>query len=60
LIPELSLGFVCFNERESARMAKENINLVLRNRKLQVTYCEPKEQRQKHLEEMWDRRSFEK
>lgn len=43
LIPEASLGFVCFIERESARMAKENTNLVLRNIRLSVDFCEPKE-----------------
>lgn len=60
LVPEASLGFVCFTDRESARMAKENANLVLRNRRLDVAFCEPKESRQKHLEEIWDRRVFEK
>lgn len=41
-------------------MAKENANLVLRNRRLDVNFCEPKESRQKTLEEKWDRRVFEK
>ena len=47
LVPEANMGFVCFTEREAARMAKENTNLVLRNRTLNVSYCEPKESRQK-------------
>ena len=45
LVPEASLGFVCFTEREAARMAKENANLVLRYRRLDVNFCEPKESR---------------
>lgn len=47
LVPEASVGFVCFVDRESARNAKDNNNLVLRDRKLSVSYCEPKESRQK-------------
>ncbi len=45
LVPEAKVGFVCFTERESARNAKESNNLVLRDRKLTVSYCEPKESR---------------
>jgi polyadenylate-binding protein len=47
LVPEASVGFVCFVDRESARNAKECNNLVLRDRKLSVSFCEPKESRQK-------------
>ena len=39
LVPERSVGFVCFVDRESARNAKEINNLVLRNRKLSVSFC---------------------
>ena len=60
LVPEAKVGFVCYTERESARNAKENNNLVLRDRKLTVSYCEPKESRQKQLEETWDRRVFDR
>jgi RNA recognition motif-containing protein len=60
LVPEANVGFVCFLDRESARNAKENNNLVLRDRKLSVYFCEPKESRQKQLEELWDRRVYEK
>lgn len=60
LIPDSGIGFVCFTDRESARNAKENQNLVLRDRKLSVSFCEPKESRQKQLEEVWDRRVFDK
>jgi len=47
-------------ERESARNAKESNNLVLRDLKLSISYCEPKESRQKQLEETWDRRVFDR
>jgi len=60
LLPEANCGFVCFTEREAARMAKENQNLVLRNRTLNVSYCEPKESRQKKQEAIWDRRVYDK
>lgn len=60
LIPEHQIGFVCFMDREAARMAKENTNLVLRNRRLDANFCEPKESRQKRQEELWDRRVFDK
>ena len=60
LVPEASVGFVCFVDRESARNAKENNNLVLRDRKLSVSFCEPKESRQKSLEETWDRRFYDR
>jgi polyadenylate-binding protein len=60
LVPEASVGFVCFVDRESARNAKESNNLVLRDRKLSVSFCEPKESRQKYLEETWDRRFYDR
>lgn len=60
LIPDHQIGFVCFMDREAARMAKENANLVLRNRRLDANFCEPKESRQKRQEELWDRRVFDK
>lgn len=60
LIPDASIGFVCFNERESARMAKENAELVLRGRKMHADFCEPKESRQKRQEEQWDRQQYNK
>ena len=60
LIPEASMGFVCFTEREAARMAKENQNLIPRNRTLNISYCEPKESRQKKQEAIWDRRVYDK
>lgn len=47
LIAEAGIGFVCFTDRESARQAKENPSLMLKNRRLDVNFCEPKEQRQK-------------
>jgi polyadenylate-binding protein len=58
VIPEASLGFVCFTEREAARMAKEQPELIFKNRKLCVEYCEPREMRQKKQEENWDRQNF--
>lgn len=60
LIPESSLGFVCFKEREAARRAKDCNNLMLRGREITVAFCEPKESRMKHLEEKWDKRSYER
>ena len=33
---------------------------MLRDQKLSVSYCEPKESRQKQLEETWDRRVFDR
>ena len=47
LVPEIGIGFVCFMDRESARKAKETQNLLLRDRELSLTFCEPKESRQK-------------
>jgi RNA recognition motif-containing protein len=43
LIPEKGIGFVCYTDRECARNAKEHGNAVLRNRRLDVNFCEPKE-----------------
>lgn len=60
VVPEASTGFVCFKEREAARMAKESPELVIRGRKLQVDFCEPKESRQKRQEEQYDRQQFNK
>ncbi len=60
LVPEASVGFVCFRDRESAKNAKESNNLFLHDRKMTAAFCEPKESRQKYLEETWDRRSYEK
>ena len=60
LVPEAGIGFVCFTDRESARAAKDSQNLMLRNRKLIVSFCEPKESRQKTLEEVWDRRMYDR
>ena len=41
-------------------MAKESPELVIRGRKLQVDFCEPKESRQKRQEEQYDRQQFNK
>jgi RNA recognition motif-containing protein len=60
LVPEAGIGFVCFTDRESARNAKESQNLILHNKKLFVSFCEPKESRQKSLEEVWDRRMYDR
>ena len=60
LVPEAGVGFVCFVDRESAKNAKESNNLFLHDRKMTAAFCEPKESRQKYLEETWDRRSYEK
>ena len=54
------LGFVCFTDRDSARKAKETRNLMLQGCEIHVSYCEPKESRQKHLEERWDKKAYEK
>jgi RNA recognition motif-containing protein len=45
LVPEASVGFVCFVDRDSAKNAKENRNPVLRDRQLSVDFCVPKESR---------------
>jgi polyadenylate-binding protein len=60
LVPEAGIGFVCFVDQESARNAKDNNNLFIRDRKLTAAFCEPKESRQKYLEETWDRRCYDK
>ena len=60
LVQNSMIGFVCYKERESARKAKETPNLVLRGREIAVNFCEPKETRQKHLEEKWDKKAYEK
>lgn len=60
LVPESQIGFVCYTDRESARKAKEMSGTALHNYQLRIDYCEPKEQRQKALEEKWDKRAFEK
>jgi RNA recognition motif-containing protein len=60
IVSDAMLGFVCYKERESARKAKETPNLVLRGRDILVFFCEPKETRQKQLEEKWDKKAYEK
>lgn len=60
LHPESSLGFVCFRDRESATKAKQTQNLMLRGREITLAFCEPRESRQKYLEEKWDKRAYEK
>ena len=60
LVIEIGIGFVCFMDRESARKAKETQNLILRGRELSLSFCEPKESRQKQLEERWDKKAYEK
>merc|ERR1711908_12085 len=44
----------------SARMAKEQPELVLKGRKMHADFCEPKESRQKRQEEQWDRQQYNK
>jgi polyadenylate-binding protein len=60
LVPESGIGFVCFTDRDSARKAKETMNLSLRGRELNIAHCEPKESRQKQLEELWDKKAFDR
>ena len=60
LVPEAGIGFVCYTDKESARTVKDSQNLMLRNRKLFVSFCEPKESRQKTMEEVWDRRMYDR
>ena len=60
-IPEAKTAFVCYNDREGARSGKENTSqMQFKGRTLFVTYCEPKESRRAHLEEMADKRAYEK
>mmetsp|Transcript_4734 Transcript_4734/g.3275 ORF Transcript_4734/g.3275 Transcript_4734/m.3275 type:complete len:115 (-) Transcript_4734:867-1211(-) len=57
---ESCTGFVCFNDREAARAAKEQTNQIqLHNRVLHVAFCEPREQRRIHLEEAYDKKAYE-
>ena len=35
-------------------------NLQLRGRPITANYCEPREARQKYLEEKWDKKAFER
>lgn len=60
VIHSAGIGFVCFMDRESARKAKETPNLILHNLELSLAYCEPKESRQKQLEEKFDKKAFER
>lgn len=54
-------GFVSFNDRESARLAKEKVpNILFKNRYLFVNFCEPREQRHLAIEEKKDRSAFAK
>ena len=60
-IPEANTAFVCFNDREGARSGKENTHqMQFKGRTLFVTYCEPRESRRAQLEELADKRAYEK
>ena len=58
---ESQLGFVCFQDRESARNAKENApRQLFKNRRLIVNFCEPRESRRISLEEQFDKRAYQR
>jgi hypothetical protein len=60
VIPEAGRAFVCYDDREGARVAKEQaINKVFKGKHLFISYCEPKELRQVHIEEMMDKKAYE-
>jgi polyadenylate-binding protein len=60
VVPGAGQAFVCFVERDAARTAKEQApNKQFKGRRMYVSYCEPKEQRQANLEESKDKRAYE-
>jgi RNA recognition motif-containing protein len=51
IVPDAGIGFVCFKDRESAKMVKETPDLIMNNCRMEASYCEPKESRLKRQEE---------
>lgn len=61
LCPEAQVGFVSFQDRDSARQAKEHAaKTPLHNRRLHANFCEPRESRRITLEEQFDKKAYEK
>lgn len=61
IIPDASLAFVSFNDRESARASKQAANdSLFKGRHLYANFCEPKEQRRLYFEEKMDKKAYEK
>ena len=61
MIPDASLAFVSFKDRESARASKQAAHDVLfKGRHLYANFCEPKEQRRLYFEEKMDKKAYEK
>lgn len=55
------IGFVSFQDRESARNAKEQApRQLFKNRRLIVNFCEPRESRRISLEEQFDKRAYQR
>ena len=53
IVPDRGFGFVSFFDKESAKRAKDQAPLKLfKGKNLTVNYCEPKESRQAHIEDM--------
>ena len=60
MLPNTGMAFVCFKDRDGAKMAKEQAgNKTLKGKHLYIAYCEPKEQRQAHIEESKDKKAYE-
>lgn len=58
---ESQLAFISFQDRESARNAKEKApHTPFKNRRLVVNFCEPRESRRISLEEQFDKRAYER
>ena len=61
VIPEASLAFVSFKDRESARASKQAASeMLFKGRSLYANFCEPKEQRRLYYEEKMDKKAYEK
>lgn len=60
VMPNIGRAFVCFQERDGARIAKEQAHVKLfKGKHLFINYCEPKELRQAQIEEMLDKKQYE-
>lgn len=61
VIPDTSIAFISFTDRESARAAKQAASEILfKGRNLYVAFVEPRETRRLHFEEKMDKKSYEK
>lgn len=59
--PEILIGFVSFFDREAASKAKSNADkILLKNRHLYISFCEPREVRQLKMEEKIDQKMYQK